>query len=197
MTALAHSGGPKMPGRRRLNMWRQRLPSARPVAQPGQSLTEFALVVPLILSLVYAIVAFGILFEDKIALNNAARDGARWATQNPDAWDNSSTASSTSIQGQIQGEGGTVNIPNDDTHINISYYTVTYDSTTGSPSSPTFCGSYSVSTNTAAMGCLAPGNLIQVTVTQTFAIPVPLISRLFTGGVTLVASATMTEEDNP
>ena len=172
----------------------------------GQSLVEFALVVPLIAVLVFAIVAFGLLFEDQIAMNNAARDGVRWATQNPTAWDNSPSAASSSIEGQIQGEGGTVSIPNDNSHIKISYFTVDY---TQSPPATTFCGSYDAANNSVdyadgtfesatsfnnSNGCLVPGNLIQVTLTQNFKLPVPIISAFFPGGVTIVSSATMTEE---
>jgi Flp pilus assembly protein TadG len=200
------------------------LPFTASGARRGQSLVEFSLVVPIILSLVFAIITFGILYEDKIAMDNAARDGVRWATQNPDAWDNSDPAAASAIQGQIQGEGGTVTIPNDNEHISIRYYTVDY---TASPLTPVLCGYYDVtgtgggtfyylagssapgttspipafSTRSTTLtpfvdtgGCLVAGNLIKVTVTRNFKLPIPIISALFSGGVSLQASAVMTEE---
>ena len=196
--------------------WRL-LPREVRQTRQGQSLVEFVLVVPIILILVFAIITFGILYEDKIAMNNAARDGVRWATQNPDAWDNSPTAAAASIQGQIQGEGGTITIPNDDSHIQISYYTVVYpvDDTVNPP----FCGAFDAKNGTFDYGsgspstvpafstrsttsspfmdtggCLVAGNLIKVTVTQKFTLPIPIISAFFPTGVSLQSSATMTEE---
>src|SRR5919198_5014187 len=85
-----------------------------PAACPGQGLIEFALVVPLFLLLLFAIIDFGILFEHRITLDNAARSGARWATTHPTAWSNAATAPSNTIEGQVQIAGGTSAIPNSD-----------------------------------------------------------------------------------
>ncbi len=45
----------------------------------GQSLVEFAMIAPLLLLLVFAIIGFGLLFGWKHTLNDAAREGARAA----------------------------------------------------------------------------------------------------------------------
>ncbi|MFB0918663.1 MAG: pilus assembly protein [Clostridiaceae bacterium] len=45
--------------------------------EEGQSLVEFALVLPILLLLIVAIVDFGWVFMAKITVNNAAREGAR------------------------------------------------------------------------------------------------------------------------
>ena len=45
----------------------------------GQSLVEFALVLPILLALLCGIIDFGWLYYNQITLNNAAREGARYA----------------------------------------------------------------------------------------------------------------------
>ena len=47
--------------------------------EKGQALVEFALVLPLLLALLCGIVDFGWLYYNQITLNNAAREGARYA----------------------------------------------------------------------------------------------------------------------
>lgn len=47
--------------------------------EDGQSLVEFALVLPILLLLICAIIDFGWLYYNQITLNNAAREGARYA----------------------------------------------------------------------------------------------------------------------
>ena len=49
----------------------------------GQSLVETAVVLPILLLLVAAIVDFGRAFDVYIVLTNAAREGARWGSVNP------------------------------------------------------------------------------------------------------------------
>ena len=47
--------------------------------EEGQAMVEFALVLPLLLVLLFGIIDFGWLFYNKIAINNASREGARYA----------------------------------------------------------------------------------------------------------------------
>ena len=47
--------------------------------EDGQSLVEFALVLPILLMLLCGIIDFGWLYYNQITLNNAAREGARYA----------------------------------------------------------------------------------------------------------------------
>lgn len=47
--------------------------------EEGQALVEFALVLPLFVTLVFAIVQFGIAFHDYLVLTDAVRAGARTA----------------------------------------------------------------------------------------------------------------------
>lgn len=46
-------------------------------SQQGQTLVEFALILPLLLILVFGIVEFAIIFYDKAVVTNASREGAR------------------------------------------------------------------------------------------------------------------------
>jgi hypothetical protein len=48
-------------------------------SERGQSLTEFALVLPLMVMLLFGIIQFGVTFNDYISLTDAVRAGARKA----------------------------------------------------------------------------------------------------------------------
>ena len=48
-------------------------------AQEGQTLVEFALVVPLLLLIVFGIIQFGVAFNDYLSLTDGVRAGARKA----------------------------------------------------------------------------------------------------------------------
>ena len=80
------------PLRNRLAALRIRLPeaAARPVraraGKRGQSLTEFALTLPVTLLLVMFGLDFGRVFLGWISLTNAAREAANYAAMNPTAW---------------------------------------------------------------------------------------------------------------
>ena len=47
--------------------------------EKGQAMVEFALVLPFLLALLCGIIDFGWLYYNQITLNNAAREGARYA----------------------------------------------------------------------------------------------------------------------
>lgn len=51
----------------------------------GQSLVEFALILPVFLLIAFAIVDFGLAFDASIGISNAAREGARSGTTKPTA----------------------------------------------------------------------------------------------------------------
>jgi Flp pilus assembly protein TadG len=165
--------------------------------QSGQSLTEFSLVLPIFLLLVMAIAGFGIVFEKKISLDNAARTGARYAAVHPNSWSASDPAAFASIQGRIQNDGSAITIPNTNNNIKLQYFT----------SGNTQCGHFDVSapgdgfvgdgTNPSTNAtytegqCLIPEALVKVTLTTTYQLPVPIISALFPNGITIRTSATM------
>lgn len=47
--------------------------------EDGQSTVEFALVLPILLMLIFGMMDFGWLFYNKVMINNASREGARYA----------------------------------------------------------------------------------------------------------------------
>jgi hypothetical protein len=53
----------------------------------GQSLVEFAIVVPVLLLIMLMAVDFGRVYMGWVSLTNVARIGANFAAQNPDAWE--------------------------------------------------------------------------------------------------------------
>lgn len=58
----------------------------------GQSLVEFALVLPILVFLLFAIMEGGLIFAGYLELENAARDGARYAAIHSDEFDNDTIA---------------------------------------------------------------------------------------------------------
>ena len=50
--------------------------------EKGQSLVEFAVILPVLLIIVFGIIDFGWLFYNQAALNNSCREGARFAVVN-------------------------------------------------------------------------------------------------------------------
>src|SRR4029079_9282836 len=58
----------------------------------GQSLVEFAIVIPVLLSVLLMAVDFGRVYLGWVDLTNVARIGANFAASNPDAWQGSGDA---------------------------------------------------------------------------------------------------------
>jgi Flp pilus assembly protein TadG len=171
--------------------------AGRPAARPGQGLTEFTLILPIFLLLVMSIVAFGIVFEKKVTVDNAARAGVRYAVVHPNWWSSASTATFASIQGQVQNDKA-VSIPNNGTGIKIQYYNNSDGSLCGYYGLPSGGGtlSWNGSNGNSDSACLIPYNLIKVTVSVTVQVPIPVIANLFPNGIAINSSSTMMEEQS-
>jgi Flp pilus assembly protein TadG len=65
-------------------MWPARKQTARARRERGQSLVETAVVFPILLLLLAAVIDFGRVFDAYIVLTNAAREGARFGSVNPE-----------------------------------------------------------------------------------------------------------------
>jgi Flp pilus assembly protein TadG len=162
--------------------------------QRGQAAMELALVMTPLLLCVCGAVDFGFIFANREAVTNSARDGARYASTHPSAWSNVTSPALNTIEGQIRNDSGTASIPNDDSHIAITYLFSNAGGTT------TTCGTYSASSN-AFVGqngytqgtCLVPGTLIQVAVTYQYHVITPIIRQIF-NSVSMTSTSTMVEE---
>jgi Flp pilus assembly protein TadG len=92
---------------------RPALRTARPLRgtrrERGQALTEFALLLPLIVVLFFGIIQFGFLFGGQIALVNAVREAARYTSTSP-INSNPTTQVRTVLGGAIPGYNGTATI---------------------------------------------------------------------------------------
>jgi Flp pilus assembly protein TadG len=168
--------------------------SPRADRQSGQAIVELALCSIVLVLLLMGIIDFGLLFSDRLAMSNAARGGARWASKHPTSWSSATSPDSNTIEGQVQAAGGVVSVPNNDSHLTIAYYDVT-------SGTPVLCGSYSAASSSfvAATGytqstCVIPGTMVQVTITYTYPLLTPVLASLYPGGVTVNASAAFVEE---
>ncbi|MHB8959779.1 MAG: TadE/TadG family type IV pilus assembly protein [Candidatus Limnocylindrales bacterium] len=135
----------------------------------GQSLAEFALVMPVLMLLFMALFDLGRAAFWYNSLANAAREGARLAIVNQD---------SASIIAHAQSESAMVelNTPS----VDVNFYQVAAD---GTPDTSSTC-------SPVAVGCMAV-----VSFQATFRPITPIISNiLFSGGVTMSSTSTLMVE---
>lgn len=90
--------------------------------EDGQAMVEFALILPIFLLILCGIIDFGWLFYNQLSLNNACREGARYAVVHTDE-----NADTQSIINHIENISSTV-FANDGVYITVTY---------SSPSDPT------------------------------------------------------------
>ncbi|MBR6620689.1 MAG: pilus assembly protein [Clostridia bacterium] len=90
--------------------------------EEGQAMVEFALILPIFLLILCGIIDFGWLFYNQLSLNNACREGARYAVVHTDE-----NADTQSIINHIENISSTV-FANDGVDITVTY---------SSPSDPT------------------------------------------------------------
>ena len=83
--------------------------------EDGQAMVEFALILPIFLLILCGIIDFGWLFYNQLSLNNACREGARYAVVNT-----ADDASTQAIKNHIENTTTTV-FANDGVDIKIEY----------------------------------------------------------------------------
>jgi Flp pilus assembly protein TadG len=135
----------------------------------GQALVEVALVIPIFLLLLVAVVDLGRAVFSYNSLTNAAREGARIAVVNQDK---------TSIVGRAEKESAMVEL--DAPNVTVDFYQEAAD---GTPDTSSTC-------SPVAVGCLAV-----VSFEATYRPITPIISNLlFKNGVTLTAKSVLSVE---
>src|ERR1700687_735489 len=87
----------------------------------GQLVIELAVAAPLPALMLFGIVGFVRAFFQYIAVVEAAREGARYATYGFSNLTNAGTPAQDTIQGRIKLADGGLNIPNNTSHIQITY----------------------------------------------------------------------------
>jgi Flp pilus assembly protein TadG len=148
---------------------RTRFPAPGNERRRGQSLVEFAVVLPIFLLLFMAIIDLGSAVFTYNSLTNATREGARLAIVNQD------TATVIS-RAENQVAIAEINAPN----VTVDYYNPKTD---GSPDTLSTC-------SPVAVGCLAV-----VSFEATYHPLTPIIGRvLFKNGVTFTAKSVLTVE---
>jgi len=145
---------------------RSRIRSSRKTR--GQSVVEFALVLPVLLILLLTAVDFGRLFFSFIEMNNAAREGAAYAATNPTNTVEIQRHIIQETNAQSQVGAGALSAP-----------TVTCKDTTGAAMS---CSS--------AVGGGGPGNTVTVRATEPFTFFTPFINGFFGNDFNMSASST-------
>jgi Flp pilus assembly protein TadG len=138
----------------------------------GQSLVEFALVLPIFLVMVMAIVDLGLSVFAYNSITNAAREGARLAIVNQD---------STGVVARAKSQASVARSQT----VTVAYYRANAD---GTPDTASTCP---LATSTyIAVGCLAV-----VTFQGTYAPITPLIGNIvFKGGITFSAKTVLPVE---
>lgn len=89
-------------------------------SEKGQAMVEFALVLPLLLILLCGIIDFGWLYYNQITLNNAAREGARYAVIYYDPVSDWKSAAESRMLSSMVGVGSAAAIVSDPTEQRIT-----------------------------------------------------------------------------
>jgi Flp pilus assembly protein TadG len=141
--------------------------------EKGQTLVEFALVIPLLLLLVFGIIEFGRVYHAQLVVTSAAREGARKATVDDD--------STYKVRDAIQNAASTLNVT-------VSEKTYSdYLANEPIPSQMFYCIRY-------PDGSRNNGDPVEVYVKTKISIFVPIISAIVGTEIVLPAMATMRVE---
>ena len=137
----------------------------------GQSMVELALVLPLLVLMMLIAIDFGRIYFSYIQINNAAREGAKYAASAPSNTALITTAASRETNAQAQsGESALV------------------------LSAPVCknAGGTVISCATATTGGSGPGNTVTVRVAESFSFLTPIINNFWGNNFQMTASATST-----
>lgn len=118
--------------------------------QTGQSITEFALILPIVLLLLFGMIEFGRLLEADLVLTSAAREGARYGSLGK---------STAEIQAGVRQSASYLNTPQ---------LTITITNAQGQSGQPvTVQVSYPITISTPLIANILPSNPVVVTADAT------------------------------
>jgi PKD repeat protein len=135
--------------------------------RPGQSLVEFALILPIMLLLTLTALDFGRVYLGWINLQNMARSAANFAANNPEAWLTNDTAVITAYRNQVINDAAATNCV----------------LTPGVPADPTFADGNGDGVSTAI------GDRATAAFTCKFSLITPVISNIIGKNINVAASA--------
>jgi Flp pilus assembly protein TadG len=182
--------------------------------QRGQSLTEFALVAPLLLALVFGVYDFGRGMSANVTVTNSSREGARYLATHATSWQAGGTLPSS--QGRFdtacQGSGGNPSAPLADSAqgvawrqlqnanltlsavtMTVRFYASTNDPANNGAADDTLTCSSGVMSETSSSYTPASGDWVQFEVRYVYSPVTPIISSLFSS-ITLDQVTTMVLE---
>ena len=107
-----------------------RRPSQTLRREDGQAITEFALILPVLVALLLGIIQFGIVFNNYLTITDAARAGARKAAVSRFIGDNGASAKTTAQNSAQQLDQTALkvtvtstnwNVPGSDVNVTVTY----------------------------------------------------------------------------
>jgi PKD repeat protein len=135
----------------------------------GQSLVEFAVVLPIILLLTLIALDFGRVYLGYINLQNMARIAANYAANNPNAWGGAPNATQTKYKNQILADAAATNCALPKVGSVTTVPTPTFTDTNG--------------------GGIGLGDTVTVRIRCTFGVITPFISNIVGGSVAVSAES--------
>jgi len=163
----------------------------RKSSRSGQAMVEFALVSMVLLVIVLGIMDFSYLFAGRTEAFQATRVAARFAATHPTAWNTSTPADRTSIEGNLV----LTAVPAQVATVTITYWIPGASGGTqcGHVAAGAFVGEPKTPGTYLQTDCVKPGSVIQVAAAYTYTFITPML-RLSKGSVTLSTIATALEE---
>jgi Flp pilus assembly protein TadG len=148
--------------------------------QSAQSLTEFALILPLLMLILLGVVDFGRVFYYWTSIANSAREGARYGTTHPTQIANNCKADPNNVKYRVKQEAGTTMVLSD---TNITVYWV--DAVNGATTN----ASTNCSPLPADRRIYQNPNIVRVDVYFDFQAITPMISQFWGGGALRIGSS--------
>jgi hypothetical protein len=163
----------------------------RKTTRGGQAIVELAVAAPLLALMLFGLIDFGRAFFQYIAVVEAAREGARYATYGFSNLSSAGSPAQDTVQGRIKLADGGLNIPNNASHIVIRFF----DSTV-SPAK--LCAHYDYPSNAIAWNapytaptpgqqkCPKEGDAVMIMVESDFVPITPLMAQLMGNPMQLI-----------